>query len=127
LLPFGGSAFSHAGLGNVFFDPILLKPIEMFILSSCSNLSLSTCLVVLDDVVGIVDTGEDEDDDEEEEEEMEDEDIEDDVSIELIFDVFVFIVVVMFIDSDLREKRLNVGDDTLPPLMILMIDLIIHK
>jgi len=112
LLPVGGSALSHDGLGNVFFDPILLKPIEIFILSSCSNLSLSTCRVV------IVDTGEDDDEEEDEDE------VNFDVSIELIFDiVLVCIVVVIFIDSDLREKRLTAGDDTLLPLMVLMIDL----
>ena len=120
MLPVGGSALSHDGLGNVFFDPILLKPIEIFILSSCFNLSLSTCLVV------ILDTGEEDndDDDDDDEDEEEDEDEDEEVSIELIFDiVLVCIVVVTFIDSDLREKRLTAGDDTLLPLMVLMIDL----
>ena len=122
MLPDGGSALSHDGLGNVFFDPILLKPIEIFILSSCFNLSLSTCLVV------IVDTGEEDNDgdDDEDDDDDEEDDEDEEVSIELIFDIVsVCIVVVIFIDSDLKEKRLTAGDDTPLPLMVLMIDLII--
>ena len=66
--------------------------------------------------------GDDDEDDDDDEEDDEDEE----VSIELIFDVvLVCIVVVIFIDSDLREKRLTAGDDTPLPLMVLMIDLII--